>query len=171
MKRIVLIFFFFIGFSSYGQSQQDTSFFEISTLDGAAFLDPKLPQRPADSIKCCNNYLAYDEEYMEETFFSKIDSIAKELGIYEQLMDRNVYMDFYFNKQGSVFYCDFHFLSIEYVSQIGLKKLEEFVKRMLTLKIDMQYVHICYEILPYHGLQDFTYGCFTARFVKKKQSK
>ena len=73
MKRIVLIFFFFIGFSSYGQHQQDTSFFEISTLDGAAFLDPKLPQRPADSIKCCNNYLAYDEEYMEETFFSKMN--------------------------------------------------------------------------------------------------
>ena len=96
MKRIVLIFFFFIGFSSYGQSQQDTSFFEISTLDGSVFLDPKLPQRPADSIKCCNNYLSYDEEYMEETFFSKIDSIAKELGIYEQLMDRGVYMDFYF---------------------------------------------------------------------------
>lgn len=106
MKRIVLIFFFFIGFSSYGQRQQDTSFFEISTLDGAAFLYPKLPQRPADSIKCCNNYLSYDEEYMEETFLPKIDSIAKELGVYERLIDEYVDIELYFNEQGLIFYCE-----------------------------------------------------------------
>ena len=43
---------------------------------------------------------------MEETFLPKIDSIAKELGVYERLIDEYVNIELYFNEQGLIFYCE-----------------------------------------------------------------
>ena len=54
-------------------------------------------------------------------------------------------------------------LSTEAFAKADFKKLEELVKRVLTLKVNMQYVSINYARLNYLQ-RNFTYGILTCWF-------
>ena len=165
MRLILFIFILFTGFSSSAQAQQDTSFFKIEKIGNVVFLEPKLPQAPADTSRDSNGSIIEYEEYEEyvETFLAQVRQIAQELGIRDTLKNGKVEFDIYFDEQGTVFYCDFFFPSTEAFAKADLKKLEELVKRVLTLKVNMQYVSINYARLNYLQ-RNFTYGILTCWF-------
>ena len=54
-------------------------------MGNVVFLEPKLPQAPADTSRDCE--FEYDDEYME-SFFQKIDSIVRQIGIFETLKNQ-----------------------------------------------------------------------------------
>ena len=166
MRLILLTFILFTEFTGYAQTQQDTSFFKIEKMGNVVFLEPKLPQAPADTSRDSNGSIIEYEEYEEyvETFLAQVRQIAQELGIRDTLKNEKVELDIFFDEQGTVFYCDFFFHSTESFSKFDLKKLEELVKRVLTLKVDMKYLPIYYEILHNSGFQNFTYGILTCWF-------
>ena len=102
MRLILFIFILFTGFSNYAQVQQDTSFFKIEQMGNVVFLEPKLPQAPADTSRNCNGCFEEDEEYIE-TFLAQVRQIAQELGIRDTLKNEDVELDLFFDEQGTVF--------------------------------------------------------------------
>ena len=129
-------------------------------MGNVVFLEPKLPQAPADTSRDCE--FEYDDEYME-SFFQKIDSIVRQIGIFETLKNEKVELSFSFNEQGEIFYCYFFFRSEQSLAKFNIQTLKEFVEKLILLKLDMQYIYINYNRLAKLGC-NFTYEEFERNY-------